>query len=88
MARRIERRPSMKKAEVQCGGFYVAAVRGQEAVVQVTRTAPTGGGDASNLRTRREIRVRTAQRLRRFATEGEVDRARAGFKHRKTGRAS
>ncbi len=55
----------MKKRDVQLGGVYIAKVSGKLARVLVTGESPFGGWDAVNLDTKREVRIRGAQRLRR-----------------------
>jgi len=55
----------MKKAEVEVGGVYIAKVSGEIVRVRIDRESPYGGWDATNLRTKRRIRIRSAQRLRR-----------------------
>jgi len=54
----------VKKHEVEIGGVYVAKVSGQLVTVRIDRESPYGGWDATNLSTRRAIRVRSAARLR------------------------
>jgi hypothetical protein len=55
----------MKKNQVQIGGTFVAKVSGQIAQVRIDRESPHGGWDATNLATRRKVRIKSAQRLRR-----------------------
>jgi hypothetical protein len=55
----------MRKSEVQIGGVYAAKVSGEIVRVRIDRASPYGGWDATNLRTRRRIRIKSAQRLRR-----------------------
>jgi hypothetical protein len=54
----------MKKREVEIGGVYVAKVSGQLVTVRIDRESPYGGWEATNLSTRRSVRVRSAARLR------------------------
>ena len=59
----------MKKAEVQIGNTYIAKVSGVLAKVRITGESPYGGWNGRNLATGREIRIRSAARLRRPANE-------------------
>ena len=54
----------MKKDEVKVGKHYAAKVSGQMATVRIDAENPHGGWDATNLRTRKKVRVKSAQRLR------------------------
>jgi hypothetical protein len=55
----------MRKPDVQIGSTYVAKVSGNLVPVTILRESPYGGWLARNDATRREIRVRSAARLRR-----------------------
>ena len=55
----------MKKADVVIGSKYVAKVSGKLAVVQIKGESRYGGWDAINVQTKRAVRIRSAQRLRR-----------------------
>ena len=59
----------MKTQDVQIGAIYIAKVSGVLAKVRVTGTSPYGGWYAVNLATGRQIRVRSAARLRRPANQ-------------------
>ena len=59
----------MKKAEIQIGNTYIAKVSGVLAKVRITGESPYGGWRGKNLATGREIRIRSAARLRRPANE-------------------
>jgi len=54
----------MKTAQVQIGGTYIAKVSGNLVAVRIDRESPYGGWDATNLKTGRSVRIRTAARLR------------------------
>jgi len=54
----------MKKSEVEVGGVYVAKVSGRLVAVRIDRESPYGGWQATNLKSGRSIRIRTAARLR------------------------
>jgi hypothetical protein len=60
---------AMKKQDVQIGSTYIAKVSGVLATVRLTGTSPYGGWYAVNLATGRQIRIRSAARLRRPANE-------------------
>jgi hypothetical protein len=55
----------MRKTNVEIGTTYVAKVSGQLVPVTILRESPYGGWVGRNDATRREIRVRSAARLRR-----------------------
>jgi hypothetical protein len=69
----------MKKNEVKVGGQYIAKVSGQLAQVRIDRENPHGGWDATNLATKKVVRIKSAQRLRAEAgvTKAEVKAAKA-----------
>ena len=54
----------MQKQNVHIGTTYVVKVSGRLAKVQITREHDRGGWYGTNLATGREIRIRTAARLR------------------------
>lgn len=55
----------MKKAEVRIGGHYEAKVSGGIAVVRIVAISPFGGWTGTNIKTGRDVRIKTAARLRR-----------------------
>ena len=59
----------MKRQDVQIGSIYIAKVSGVLAKVRITGESPYGGWRGLNLATGREVRVRSAARLRRPANE-------------------
>ena len=54
----------MQKHNVKIGTTYIVKVSGTLAKVRLTREHPRGGWYGTNLVTGREIRIRTAARLR------------------------
>ena len=54
----------MQKHNVKIGTTYIVTVSGTLAKVRITREHPRGGWYGTNLATGREIRIRTAARLR------------------------
>jgi len=54
----------MQKHNIQVGSIYIVKVSGTLAKVRLTRESPRGGWYGTNLATGREIRIRTAARLR------------------------
>jgi len=54
----------MKKAQVQIGQTYVCKVSGRLAEVRIESECPYGGWWAVNTQTGRQVRIRSAQRLR------------------------
>jgi hypothetical protein len=55
----------MKKAEVQINGRYEALVSGRLTTVRILSESIYGGWNARNEATGRDVRIRSAQRLRR-----------------------
>jgi len=66
----------MKKHEVKVGGEYIAKVSGKLAQVRITGESRYGGWDATNLVTKKVVRIKSAQRLR-----AEGGRKAAGATH-------
>ncbi len=58
----------MKKAEVRIGGVYTAKVTGKIVHVRLDYVSPYGGWVATNLGTGRQVRIRSAMRLRTEVT--------------------
>ena len=58
----------MQKRNVKVGSTYIVKVSGTLAKVRITREHPRGGWYGTNLGTGREIRIRTAARLRSEAS--------------------
>jgi len=54
----------MKKAQVIIGETYVAKVSGTLAPVRITGVSPYGGWFGVNAKTNRQVRIKSAQRLR------------------------
>ena len=54
----------MKKAQVQIGQTYICKVSGRLAEVRIKSECPYGGWWAVNTQTGRQVRIRSAQRLR------------------------
>ncbi len=59
----------MKKQHVQIGHKYLAKVSGKLVTVLIERESPHGGWVATNMSTGRDVRVKTAGRLRCAANE-------------------
>jgi len=61
----------MKKNEIEIGGQYTCKVSDRIVVVKITGENPHGGWDASNLKTGKAVRIKSAARLRsaRFVDE-------------------
>ena len=55
----------MKKAQVEIGACYIAKVSGCLATVKILSASPYGGWDGRNLVTGRNVRIKSAARLRR-----------------------
>ena len=54
----------MKKSEVKTGKFYTAKVSNRMATIRIDAENPNGGWDATNITTRKKVRIKSAQRLR------------------------
>ena len=54
----------MKKAQVKIGHIYHAKVSGQVVPVKIESESIYGGWNATNLRTFRTVRIKSAQKLR------------------------
>ena len=54
----------MKKANVKVGEVYSAKVSGNVVPVRIDRENPRGGWDGTNLKTKKSVRIKSAQRLR------------------------
>ena len=67
----------MKKHEVKLGGEYIVKVSGRLAHVRIDRENPHGGWQATNLATKKSVRIKSAQRLRARAglSKAEVQAA-------------
>ena len=59
----------MKKAEVSLGHIYIAKVSGKLTRIRLDRVCEYGGWLATNLVTNREVRVRSAARLRKEVSD-------------------
>jgi hypothetical protein len=56
----------MKKQDVQIGATYLAKVSGKLAKVRIASESRHGGWDAVNVETKRSVRIKSPQRLRRL----------------------
>jgi len=54
----------MKKSDVKVGATYSAKVSGSVVPVRIDRENPSGGWDGTNLKTKKAVRIKSAQRLR------------------------
>ena len=54
----------MKKNEIKVGGRYMSKVSDKLTVVRIDRENPHGGWDATNEKTGKPVRIKSAQRLR------------------------
>lgn len=53
----------MKKSDVRIGATYAALVSKERTLVRIDAEAPSGGWTATNVKTGRTVRIRSAQRL-------------------------
>jgi len=68
----------MKKSDVKVGAIYSAKVSGSVVPVRIDRENPHGGWDGTNLKTKKAVRIKSAQRLRgEAATRPGKPRAKA-----------
>jgi len=58
----------MKKSQVKVGSEYVAKVSGKLAHIRIDRENPHGGWEATNMATKKAVRIKSAQRLRAEAS--------------------
>jgi len=58
----------MKKADIKIGSVYRAKVSDKLTDVRIDAEHPSGGWDATNLATKKKVRIKSAQRLRAPAT--------------------
>ena len=65
----------MLRKHVKIGERYVAKVSGKLVVIRIDCLHSRGGWMATNENTDREVRVRTAGRLRRRATDRDIESA-------------
>ena len=56
----------MHKKDIVVGGTYEAKVSGQLSQVRLDTENPNGGWDATNVKTRRQVRIKSARRLHRL----------------------
>ena len=54
----------MKKADVKVGSLYAAKVSGKVVPVRIDAANPRGGWDATNTVTKKQVRIKSARRLR------------------------
>jgi len=62
----------MKKNEVKIGQCYMAKVTNNEVPVRIEAENRNGGWNAKNVATGRNVRIKTAQRLRRKCTQADL----------------
>lgn len=62
----------MRKNEVMLGQTYIVKVSGTETKVRLDAASPFGGWVGTNLSTGRQVRIRTAAKLRRRAADVSV----------------
>jgi len=63
----------MKKNEVKVGGMYVAKVSDKLVTVRIDSAHSGGGWNATNTRTGKRIRIKSAQRLRGAAKAAKAE---------------
>jgi hypothetical protein len=63
----------MKKNDVVIGSHYLAKVSGKVVPVRITGESRFGGWEALNTQTHRQVRIKSAQRLRRRVVDAAAD---------------
>ena len=63
------KRNSIRKKDVEIGAVYVAKVSGNLTHVRITGYSLYGGWVGTNLNTNKDVRIRTAARLRGVVTK-------------------
>ena len=65
----------MKKNQIEIGGQYTCKVSDKIVVVKITGENSHGGWDATNLKTGKAVRIKSAQRLRsaKFVDQKALD---------------
>ena len=74
----------MKKNEVRIGGRYLAKVSGSVSPIRLDAESPHGGWDGTNLDTGRQVRIKSAQRLRGEFNQHKEDQTMAKKQGTKT----
>jgi hypothetical protein len=74
-----ERSAVMKKNEVKVGSTYLAKVSDKVVPVRIDQENPHGGWDATNLATKKAVRIKSAQRLRAEAGRKAAPTAQVGI---------
>ena len=64
MGRKGQRGYGMKKKEVEIGKNYLAKISGKLTAVKIVSESPYGGWIGRNIATGREVRIKTAAKLR------------------------
>lgn len=67
----------MKNSEVQVGNVYTAKITDKVVPVRIDKENPRGGWDATNMKTNRQVRIKSAQKLRGCITSEVGDAAAA-----------
>lgn len=65
----------MRKSDIVIGGYYTARVSGVIVPVRIESEHPSGGWWATNVKTGRRIRIKTAGRLRFRAAQRLINEA-------------
>jgi len=65
----------MKKADIKIGSVYRAKVSDKLTDVRIDAANPSGGWDATNLASKKKVRIKSAQRLRAPAMSGTTAKA-------------
>ena len=71
------RRTNIKASEIKIGNVYLAKVTNQVVPVRIDEESPHGGWTATNLRTSKAVRIKTAGRLQREVTKEELKKGTA-----------
>jgi len=63
----------MKKADVKIGQTYTCKVSDKLTLIRIDSTSPHGGWNATNVKTGRRVRIKSAQRLRAHTRQGATE---------------
>jgi len=78
----------MKKNEITIGAIYSAKVSGRIVPVKIVKVNPHGGWDAVNLTTKKSVRIKSAQRLRRRVSDPKAPKAKSATGAKRAAKAT
>ena len=78
----------MKKNEITIGAVYSVKVSGRIVPVKIVKANPDGGWEGTNLATRKSVRIKSAQRLRRRVRDPEAPNVKSATGAKKADKAT